>query len=431
MFLKKLASLSFALALVYSISLPAHADLLKNFKTDGSIEVKSYGIDNETDFNGLADDYHSRTRTRVFLGGSFDLLDDVHARILLRKNNRVYNSGGANTSEDLNTVQSNVRADNAYVKVDKVFDRVDLTMGRQFYGSSDDLLIYFGPQPDDILSVTAMDNFRADAVIGFAKVQAIYGKIADTGVIGSNSDTNVWGVEANTDKIIPKGVLGVGYYTQQTKKAAGGLNGTDNDTLNSAEVKLNGALPLGLSYAAQLVQNFGHNTGSTTPPASDENDGTAYILGVKGNPNLGMPLRVMAEYGRGTGNFQSIAAGKRFGKIWGQHTTSATAPSMRNNRNGAGLTNLKVWDLGLGTTVSKLGFDVAYYRFMYDDANQTNSGLTSAGSEFDFIVSHKHSDNVSFEVSFARFLVGDANDNAPGTPTNSVDRLGADVKIKF
>src|SRR6266571_2705112 len=116
----KLASLSFALALVYSISLPARAELLKNFKTDGSIEVKSFGIDNEVDRNDATDDYRGETRTRIMVGGSFDLLDDVHSRVLLAKHNRVYGGG----SENGDTIQSSVFADNAYVKIDKVFRRV-------------------------------------------------------------------------------------------------------------------------------------------------------------------------------------------------------------------------------------------------------------------------------------------------------------------
>src|ERR1051326_3634860 len=148
---KKLACLSCALALVYSISLPARAELLKNFKSDGSIEVKSFSIDNETDFNGTADDYRGETRTRIMAGGAFDLLDDVHARVLLRKNNRLYGQA----AENANSVQTALSVDNAYAKIDKVFKQIDLTMGRQFYGDSTDLLIYYGLQPDDLLSVTA------------------------------------------------------------------------------------------------------------------------------------------------------------------------------------------------------------------------------------------------------------------------------------
>src|SRR5438552_4175920 len=123
MSLKKLASLSFALALVYSISLPARAELLKNFKTDGSIETKSISIDNETDRNGTVDDYRGETRTRIMAGGAFDLLDDVHARVLLRKNNRLYGQA----AENGDGIQTAISVDNAYVKIDKVFKHIDLT----------------------------------------------------------------------------------------------------------------------------------------------------------------------------------------------------------------------------------------------------------------------------------------------------------------
>src|SRR5262249_54315629 len=212
MSLKKLTSLSFALALVYSISLPARAELLKNFKTDGSIEVRAYSIDNETDRNPTADDYRGDIRQRIMVGGSFDLLDDVHARVLLRKNNRLYGQA----AENANSVQTALSVDNAYVKIDKVFKHIDLTMGRQFYGNGNDITIYYGPQNDDILSVTALDVFRTDADLGdWAKFQGIAGK-AVTGVTTAaaaettptsatappapsfaNTDTDLWGGEVN------------------------------------------------------------------------------------------------------------------------------------------------------------------------------------------------------------------------------------------
>src|SRR5882672_9211957 len=223
MSVKKLASMSFALALVYSISFPARAELLKNFKTDGSIEVKSFGIDNETDFNGNADDYRSETRTRIMAGASFDLLDDVHSRVLLRKNNRLYGQA----AENVNSVQTALSVDNAYVKIDKVFKHVDLTMGRQFYGDSGDLNIYFGVKPDDLLTVTALDTFRADAdLAGWAKFQGIAGKTVEStpasatapaGPTNANSDTDLWGGDVSTDKLIPKGNVAVAYYTMKAK----------------------------------------------------------------------------------------------------------------------------------------------------------------------------------------------------------------------
>src|SRR5260221_2853491 len=184
MSVKKLASLSFALALVYSISLPARAELLKNLKTDGSIETRSFGIDNETDRNGRKDDYRGETNYRILVGGSFDLLDDVHGRVLFNKNDLQGATGTAGNSVEGIEIATLVQ--NAYVKIDKVFGHVDLTIGRQFYGDGNDLNIYFGPNNDDKLSVASLDIFRADAdIMGWAKFQGIAGKLADTGAIGA------------------------------------------------------------------------------------------------------------------------------------------------------------------------------------------------------------------------------------------------------
>src|SRR6266700_5761158 len=231
MSVKKLASLSFALALVYFVSLPARAELLKNFKTDGSIETRSFSIDNEIDRNGTADDYRSETRTRVLVGGSFDVWDDVHGRVAVRKNDRVFGNGGQRAADGFNTsVTANFFVDNAYVKVDKVFGRLDLTMGRQYYGDPNDPVIYFGPNNDDVLSVGALDAFRVDAdLAGWAKFQGIYAKVADNGGTaafgnfanapsrGTDTDNAIFGGEVSTDKVVPKGNLGVYYYTDQVK----------------------------------------------------------------------------------------------------------------------------------------------------------------------------------------------------------------------
>src|ERR1043166_9079498 len=102
--MRKLLSLALALALVESIAFPARAELFKNVKTDGSIETRSFAIDNETDRNGVADDYRSETNARVMVGANFDLLDDVHARLMVDRTSRHGDTGIA--GNDLNTIQS-------------------------------------------------------------------------------------------------------------------------------------------------------------------------------------------------------------------------------------------------------------------------------------------------------------------------------------
>jgi len=435
---RKLFSSGLALALVASYGSPVRAEILKNLKTDGSIEVRTFGIDNEVDLSGPTDDYRSDMRTRLMGGASFDVLDDVHARVLLRKNNRLYGQG----SENLNSVETALAVDNANVKIDKVFGRVDLTMGRQFYGKSDDLAIYFGPNNDDILSVAALDAFRADAdIMGWAKLQAIAGKtVEDTPVsatapgapTNTNADTDLYGGMLSTDKIIPQGGLGVSYYTLNTK---GGV-ALGNNRLALVDIGAQGNLIAGLSYTADFIQNFGRDH-TVVPPAGGSNayDGSAYFLGLNFNKDMsGRPFRAHGEYGRGENRFAAISPGKRFGIIWGEHSTVGPSTVNRGpNGTATGLSNLLVYDLGAGINpIAKLGVDLNWYRFQYD-ANNGGVG-TSAGTEYDLILSWKHSDNVSLEASAASLQVGDGLVNsvvAPGTPTSPITRLGADVKITF
>ena len=253
----KLLSLGLALALVESISFPAHADLFKNFKADGSIETRSIGIDNETDRNGSAEDYRGETNYRLMVGGSFDLLDDVHSRILLGKTSFKQGSGAG----DINSVESSTFFDNAYVKVDKVFNAIDLTVGRQFYGDPNDLNIYFGPNNDDILSINSLDAFRADAdILGVAKFQGIAGKLADNGAVGANnnSDTDLWGAEINTDKVIPMGNLAAYYYTRQIKLDAAPVVPTGYVAAGGNDVLAN-SLNLGIPT---ITLGFGGTSGA-------------------------------------------------------------------------------------------------------------------------------------------------------------------------
>lgn len=150
-----------------------------------------------------------------------------------------------------------------------------------------------------------------------------------------------------------------------------------------------------------------------------------------------MPVRAKIEYAQGSHNFTSINAGRRFGIIWGEQTSLAADPSNVGGVDapGTGVSNLKVFDGGVGINpIAKLGIDLNAYRFRY---SASASEKTSVGTEYDLIVSWKHSENVSFEVNAATFQVGDALQNpsvVAGTTTHNtspITRLGGDVKIKF
>jgi hypothetical protein len=435
--MRRLSSMVLALAMVLSITLPSRAELFKNFKTEGSLELLTMGVNNGTDRNSAADDYRSEMQTRVMLGGTWDLLDDVHAKLLLRKNNRLYGNSGESTQD----VQDNVFLDNAYAKIDKVFGHVDVTFGRQFYGQGDDLVIYFGPNADDLLSVNSLDTFRVDSdIMNVAKVTGIFAKRNEVGTINptptdinANADTDIYGAEVGTDKVIPKGNLAAYYYVQNQKNGGSTTTPTNgNNTLNVYGLRAKGDVPVltGLTYQAEGIANGGRNATTNVAPGDNQGyTGSAYLLGLNYVKELNsMPVRASGEYGRGTDNFQAINAGKRFGIIWGQQSTYG--PSTLNRNSSTGLNNLKVFDLGVGVNpLPKLGVDVAYYNFNYD-AYTTNTAL-SAGQEWDLTLSWKHSENVLLDVKAASFQEGQALKNGGGTPTNPITYIGSDIKIKF
>ncbi|MDT8286928.1 MAG: hypothetical protein RQ748_07455, partial [Elusimicrobiales bacterium] len=81
--MKKVIAILALLALTGNI---ASAELLKNFKYDGKIEVNGYTSKNNTDGNSDTDDTTSDVDTRVQIDMGFDLNDDADAVVSIVKN---------------------------------------------------------------------------------------------------------------------------------------------------------------------------------------------------------------------------------------------------------------------------------------------------------------------------------------------------------
>jgi len=204
-----------------------------------------------------------------------------------------------------------------------------------------------------------------------------------------------------------------------------------NNTLNVYGARLSGDIIGGLGYSAELDANSGRNNIAAGQPAYH---GDEYSLGLKyGNQVISLPVRAKLEYARGSDDFAAIAPGRRYGIIWGEFTDVPGDPSTVNrgtNPNAPGLSNLNVLDAGVGVNpIPKLGIDFNAYRFQYD-AHLGGVG-TSAATEYDLILSWKHSDNVSFDINAADMQVGNALQTISGGKDSPVTELGADVKIKF
>ncbi|MFI5350654.1 MAG: hypothetical protein ACHQ2Z_13995, partial [Elusimicrobiota bacterium] len=155
--MKKLLGSTLAMALL--VPTMANAELLKNLKVSGELDVDAVSANNVTDFNTAKYDDLSTVQTRLMVHADWDVLDDVHAHVSIDKLNRNWGTG----PESLTVVQGALTVDESYVKIDKLFGGLDTTLGRQYYGDQGDLVIYFGPKSNLYgMPITALDGARFD-----------------------------------------------------------------------------------------------------------------------------------------------------------------------------------------------------------------------------------------------------------------------------
>lgn len=455
--MKKLLGSTLALALLVPAS--ANAELLKNLKVGGSLEVDAVSATNVTDVSTTKYDNISTIQTRLMVKADWDLLDDVHAHISIDKNNRTYGNGGtANGSENLDTVQTNLVVDESYVKIDKLFGALDTTVGRQYYGEAGDLVIYYGPKYNLYgLPITAIDAGRFDWNGEKVGLTVLAGKVTGNALGASDKNNkNVYGLDAHAKPM--DNVSGSAYvYGRNTVNSGNGTNNgvVANDNLYVAGLK--GKLAAGPAWVkAEFAKDFGQNHGTLgadgVPTFNSNYTGWAgkLDLGAKVDlSNLGA-VTGWAEGGIGSGgqtanrNFQAIAGDYRPGTIWGRFSSNATgAQLVGNGQVGQTLTNLVVLGAGAKVTpaaLSKLTAGLSWWNFRAQNATSVHNvstvdthGNKNYGNEYDLDLTWAHSENVTISAGVADFQPGNllvaihaANDAVKPV------RLGyADLSVKF
>lgn len=486
--MKKLLGSTLSLAMVISYS-PASAEVLKNFKLSGSIDVMATSADNQTDFRtnrnnatgATGRDRLGDTQTRLMLHADWDLLDDVHAKVTLAKNNRVYGTA----SEHLNDVQNELHIEQSYVKVDKLADAVDMTMGRQFYNeanSGKEIVAFYGPtQGLFAMPVTAIDAFRFDWGNDAWGLTGLAGRASDTtaGTV-PDSSTDVRGLIA-TIKGNEQWNAGAYVWNRVIHRVAAAVGAPPSDTTNGGKndflwvAGLKGKVMMeGAWLALELAKNFGQNRAQelvgASAPASKSYTGWAakldagYKAELSGMGTLNPWLHVGIGSGDGSpgdGNnhaFTPIASDYRPGAIYGRFAasnglTGATLGSALNGNttlSSGSLSNRKIWGIGVKVTpeaVNKLtaGLSVYDYNFYATPGHRGvhANGNRHIGSEVDLDAEWKHSENVSLMATVGRFqpggyvnevqqsrevISGTANS---GNGVNPAYLYAFDVKIKF
>jgi hypothetical protein len=447
--MKKLLGSTLAVALL--VPAIANAELLKNLKVGGSLEVDAVSASNITDLRTTKYDDISSVQTRLMVKADWDLLDDVHAHVSIDKNNRTYGSG----SENLDNIQTDLKVDESYVKIDKLFGALDTTVGRQFYGEAGDMVIYFGPKYQLYgLPITALDGARFDWNGEKAGVTLLASKVNNAAsALGGNDTANVnlYGVDVHVKPMdnVSAGAYGYDRTTINSGNAGAGVLG--NDYLYVAGLKAK--VTAGPAWVkAEFAKDFGSNrtVAAGVPTFNGNYTGWAgkLDLGVKVDmSNLGA-ITGWAQGGIGSGgatanrNFQAIAGDYRPGSIWGRFSSNATGAQLLGDAQaGQTLSDLVVIGAGVKVTpaaVSKLTAGLSWWNFRAQ--NETSLHVASAkdtkgnvalGNEYDLDLTWAHSENVTVSAGVGDFQPGSAL-NAVTGPTASPARLGyADLSVKF
>lgn len=439
--MKKLLGSALTLALVFP-SGPASAELLKNAKVMGGIDFQAVSARNVTDFQtnrnpaagaigaGPGNDRVGTAMFRTWAGLGWDLLDDVHSMVAVRKNDRAWGTAGANVGSQLGTngsqavdagagVLGNLFVDQANIKVDKMFGHLDTTWGRQFWGEPGDLIAFWGPKNTYGLFVTAIDALAVNASNDWMNFTGVAGRFTDAGIgatLGNPRDVRgidiAWkAMPMKINTFIWNAVThGSGALGQPpTQATLGGLN--DNLWVYGAKLRGEG---MGGWVSATVALNSGTNrrtaaapgAGTYTPASSANYIGKALLL------DLGYKLDVAdiggftpwATFGWGSGrhdntrnhneDFQTISSDFRPGVIYGRFNGAgalalggAAATGGVGTYDGvggvsaAGLTNRIIWGGGLKFNCAshqKVTAGLSYWNFNYQKAT-AYPGRTAGG----------------------------------------------------
>ena len=438
--MKKLLGSTLAIALF--VPAIANAELLKNFKMSGSLETDAVSATNVTDFKTKKYDNIGTVQTRLMVHSDWDVLDDVHARVSLDKNNRTYGTG----AENLQTVQAAVTVDEAYVKVDKLFGGLDATVGRQYYGEPGDLVIYFGPKYDLYgMPITALDAGRFD-VNGDKGGMTLLAAKAVGGVVGSSNTGNVdiYGIDLHVRPADGTALSAYLYDRTTINSGTGPLGVVGNDYLYLAGLKAK-VSAAGAWLKAEFDKNFGANR---TVPGNNRGvyGTTANYTGWEGKVDLGVKvsaLTLWAQGGVGSGGttpgqiFQSIAGDYRPGSIYGRFAANANSLSSVGSGSPVGsLDNGSLGNrviIGAGFKVnppmlSKLTTGFSWWSFRPGDS----LGRVNLGQEYDIDLTWAHSENVTLSAGVGDFQPDNAINANNGAGGTSPARLGyADLAVKF
>ena len=139
-FMKKLLGVLLAVVM----SWPVGATVLNNVEVKGEIQTIASDV-HHNEVVPTADAYNSGVTGRVMAGLSAELVEDVTANLMFQYAHVWGDDTNGNTGKSLDDYWQGIRVVNANVVLHNLLCAFDLTVGRQFYGDEDSVVMYFGP----------------------------------------------------------------------------------------------------------------------------------------------------------------------------------------------------------------------------------------------------------------------------------------------
>lgn len=429
-----------------------------DLKFDGSLEVTGVSANNEADTKDATQDHRGDTATRLRLGMNANLTEGVMGRVEITRtpqsagSNAYYGGNQSNQGENLNTYQSDLIINNAYINLDNLLG-FQVRLGRQYVGDSGDLAWYIGPKSDDAMTVNSISGL--DVKRTFAEkftLDLFTGKTVDSnpGVATSTGDANLSNIGLAITNILPGGTINLAWQRgdNDNNKNVNPVIGDQKQRLQVYRVGLKGGLMENMiTYRGEYLADGGDQAFADSKV---KYKGSAVDLGAGVNLKE-LPLGKLSfavNYAQASGDDKADGNDKAFhdlgfvggynvsdryfGEIYGKDNafnSNLTSGGNGLNQSGQGA-GLKVLNFGAKyvppVLESKLSAMVDYY-VLNTDKKVNNSD--KIGNELDLGLAYAHSANVNIEAGYA--MLSSIGDTIRTTNHDSVTKLYSRLAVKW
>ena len=301
--------------------------------------------------------------SRVMAGLSAELTEDVRANVQF-----VYATpwDGTDQGKDLNTYQDDIYLAEANMVLSNLFDRFELTLGRQFYGDEDSVLLYFGPRHGYMAAlanpVTSLDAAKLTYADDVKALTLIAGKTRNMRETVTEADFYGADFRMNVTEMIKAQIYGYTYKNNDWNDEFQGFYG--------AKLSLTPEMgALSVEYAR------GHNGNRLIKESGD----TPYLVKVDASLNMdAFTPRAAFIYQKGTvSEYGAYAPGLVYGKtFFGANLDLA-------------LDDSRIFNVGLDYNWNKWTLSVDGFSF------QDRTAQDTATLEADLTANYQHNENVN------------------------------------